>query len=230
MQSRIQRFDGIFLKDFFAQQMPEAPLIIEEDLPPPPPPPSYNDTEMLAAKEAAHQQGYAEGMQDAKAQENAEQAARETATLEVLQAVATQLREMQGHFAAVLEAEQKETLKLALMMAKRLVHLHLTQHQEHYLQEFLDRNVEILLRKPSLTLHLHPELADAVSAALDPMLARMGFTGALNVRRDDTLEAFDVRLQWDYGHIEQTHTQAWAEMEALIAQFSLPATPSPAQE
>lgn len=231
-ESRIKRYDSIFLKDFFAAELKtEAPVVKAEEIPAPPPPPVFSESELVAAQTEARQQGYEQGYQDGLAETKSQQAVREQAIQESLAIIASTMQQLHDAHKSAIAREQQETNKLALTIAKKFVDISLSQDKESYLQSFIDRSVLSIMQRPAIKLHVHPELAESLQQRIEPMFSSRGFTGALSIFPDTSLDIYDIRLAWDNGAIEQNFSNAWRDIEALVQQFTLGDTSTPpAQE
>jgi len=228
---RIQRFDGIFLKDFYASDTTPIAQPAEPEIVAPPPEPVFTQAELMAATAAAREEGFAQGHREGVIQGNGLKAEREQATLEALGLVVTNMQTLQDDYEAIRRREQSETANLALSIAKRLVNLHLQHDQQATLKILADRCTDAIMKKPSITLHLHPDLAAALEGKIAPLFEARGFTGMLRILAEPTLEDYDVRVAWDHGHMEQNLRQAWQEIESLLKQYTLyPSSSPPAQE
>ena len=225
-QSRIQRFDAIFLKDFFNKELHrpviEEPKAVEEALPPAP---TFSEEELADARHLAHQAGYQQGFTEGQEKGRGEHADREKATLEALELIASRFDEINAQQQQALAREQHETTKLALSIARKLVGLHLEHHASEHVNELVARCLPSIMQKPAITLHMHPDLAGSVESQVKAMIESKGFHGQITIVADAQLGPYDVKIAWDQGHIEHNMTRAWSDIQALVEHFSM--TPNP---
>ncbi len=219
-QGRIQRFDSIYLKDFFAKEIAPQVKIEVASEEAPPPPPTYSEEELNDARNLSLQAGYKQGYEEGYAKGQGEQKDREQATIEALAVITHRFETLQADYENALLREQQETTKLALSIARKLVGLHLEHHAHEHVASLVERCLPSIMNRPSLTISMHPELAASVEAQLVPMIEAKGFKGSITIVADVHLGHYDVKIAWDHGHIEHSLTRAWSDIQALVQQFS----------
>lgn len=218
--NRIQRFDSIYLKDFYAKEI--APQVkiepVKEEVAPPPP--TYSEEELSDARNLSLQAGYKQGYEEGFAKGQGEQKDREQATIEALGLIAQRFENLQADYETALQREQQETTKLALSIARKLVGLHLEHHASDHVASLVERCLPSVMNRPALIISMHPELAASVEGQLVPMIESKGFKGAITIVADGHLGHYDVKIAWDHGHIEHSLTRAWSDIQTLVQQFS----------
>lgn len=228
--SRIHRFDSIYLKDFYAKEVAPQVTIESKEVELPPPPPVFSEEDLSDARNLSHQAGFQQGYAEGLAKGQGEFMEREQATIEALALIASRFESLQAEHENALLREQQETTKLALSIARKLVGMHLEQHASDHVAALVERCLPSIMQKPAITLYMHPDLAASVSGQLTPMIEAKGFQGQITIVADAHLGPYDVKIAWDYGHIEHSLTRAWSDIQALVQQFSFHPTPLPAQQ
>jgi len=225
---RIQRFDAVFLKDFFQPLAAEtvAPVKIEEP-PPPPPPPTFNQAQLEDAKMASRKDGFAEGFEAGFAEAQAMQAAHEEAVGKAVQSIASTLEVLHKQYQTALAAQQQEVGGLALMMAKKIAGASLHTDAVPMMEAMVSDCVPMVFGKPRITIELHSDMVEQAHERLKTILQRQGYEGDIALRANNQLGQHDVRVDWASGHAERKMETLWNELETLVQRFT---QPQPTQE
>lgn len=225
---RIQRFDSIYLKDFF-QPLVQEPSSLEpvaEEVAPPPPP-TFSLAQLEDAQLSARKEGFAEGFEAGYAESQATQAAREEEVARAMQSIMQSFEQLHGQYQAVIAEQQKEVASLALLIAKKIVGASLQADAMPMIEAMVNECVPMVFGKPRITIELHSDLIEPAHERLKALMQRQGYEGDVTLRANNALDIYDVRVDWASGHAERRVETLWIELETLIQSFS---TTPPTQE
>lgn len=218
---RIQRFDSLYLKDFFLKEE-FAPAVVEPEIfdIPKPPPPTFSEAQLEDAKVGARKDGFAEGFEAGYADSQAQKELHADEVRLAIQSIATGFEALQASYQMTLEAHKNEVGQLALMMAKKVAGAALTENSHAMLSAMVQECLPMLFSKPSITIELHPDIVDAMHAQLQSVIEAQGYKGHVQFRANGQLMRHDIRLDWASGHAERRIDVLWHELDTLVQRFS----------
>ena len=166
---------------------------------------SPEEQQRRALAEEARRDGYAQGLEQGRAQAHAEAS-------EYLTRLADGVETLARAQAVVTEARRRELIELALAAAEALVQRDLTE-SETTLAHLVEVGLQTLGRSEPLSLHLHPEDVVRVSPAMH-RAAASGFD--VQILEDRTLARGDLRIDNALGTVESVLHDRLARVRQLI--------------
>lgn len=232
-QTRVQRFDRNFLRDF-RHPIAVNTAVVEEQLPeapPPPPPPSFSEADLEQARMAAKKLGYAEGFEAGLAQANTENSQRQRDVAQAIVQMRDQVRTLAGQYQRLIDQQSAELGELVMMIARKVAGEALDANAPIAFAGLLQHCVGVLYGKPRVVIELAPAMHEIAAPVLRDQLSISGFEGDLQFRVNDALPAHDMRIDWGHGEATRSTAALWHEIEALLQQVPLtPTLPPPLTE
>jgi flagellar assembly protein FliH len=223
MDSRIQRYDAIYLRDFYAPKV-ISPVIPEADEVPqeaaPPPPPTFSESELEAAILQAKRDGYASGFEAGYSEGEGAYKQREADTLEIVKNLEHSLSNLQNDYQLTLNARAHEASELAYAIAKKIAGDALDKNMLPIAEALVQQCLPLLMQRPRFVIELHPEQLESVHEAIKSIIMKRGYEGDIIVRGSALLGLHDVRIDWSGGHAERNTETLWREIHALIHSYS----------
>ncbi|MEJ0010039.1 MAG: FliH/SctL family protein [Alphaproteobacteria bacterium] len=220
----LQRFDQQFLRDFRTPVAVKAaaPVAVEEAIaPPPPPPPVFSEAELAAARDAAKQLGYAEGVEAGLAQAATEEAARRKDLTEAGQRIAGQLAQLAGTYSQLIAQQSVELSALVVAIARKVAGEALDARGVDTIAALVKSCLPVVYGRPRVTIELHPDLLDDARDAIRPLIEASGLESEIAFKGSETLARHDVRVDWGNGQAHRSGDAIWREIEALLGQVPL---------
>jgi flagellar assembly protein FliH len=230
---QISRYDALYLKDFFAPEMPEAleSAPDETEIAPEPEPQFFSEEERNAAFEEGKQEGMASGYEKGYAEAKAERAQHEEEIGLAIQSLASTLDTMHSSYQLELQNATHEAHKLALMAAKKVADSALDKNVDAMMASMLERTMPMVMRKPEIAIEVHPDILEQVQLKLHMVMERAGYEGSTHIQANSNLGIHDIRIDWKTGQAKRDIGAMWQAIEDTIARFhSTPTTPEPIQE
>lgn len=220
----LQRYDQQFIRDFrtpMAVKANAATTIEEAAAPPAPPPPVFSESDLDAARDAAKQLGYAEGVEAGLAQAETEEAVRRKDLTAAATRIAEQLTQLTGAYGQLVARQSAELSALVLAIARKVAGEALDVHGTDTIAALVKSCVPVIFGKPRITIELHPDILDEAREAIRPLLELNGVESEIIFKGNDTLGRHDVRVDWGNGHALRSTETIWHEVEALLRQVPL---------
>lgn len=160
--------------------------------------------------EKARAEAYAAGRDD-----EANRAA--TATANALDAIAVAARDLAARHGQDRRATMADAARLALLAAQKAAGAALDHFGEARVAAALEEAFDAFVGAPRVVLRVAPALSEA-RARLEAIAGEHGFDGALVVRADPAVRIGDVIIDWGDGAIAHDSADAFARIEALVAE------------
>lgn len=161
-------------------------------------------------------EGRERGLAEGRAEALAGIEAQASALLERIAGEAVRLFEAR---AAIERGMERETARLAHMMASRLAPALMQRHPLAEIEALVAECLDGCRREPRLVLRVHESLLDAMKARIEPLAAAANFAGDIVLMEDPALGPHDCRLEWPDGGAERDMAAIRAAMDAAIARF-----------
>ena len=175
----------------------------------PPPPVQYSEAEMAEARRA----GYDEGLQAGRDAAAADSAAK---TAQTLEAIAEQLQALEQTRADEVAEAAGEAVRIAVAVVNQLFPTLRARAGEREIKAFVEKHFGDAADTRTLTVQVHEQHRDAISAQMAELAARSGYSGAVSVQADEALEPGDVRLDWREGGMERLYETLWTGIRAAV--------------
>jgi flagellar assembly protein FliH len=173
--------------------------------------------------EAARQEGYERGRNDATAQAERQTAAALEAIANAASAVLTRL-EAESH------ALRAEAANLALVSAKKIAGAALDAFGTERAAHAVEAAMDALRHQPRLVVKLPPAQAEQLKPRISEMCQTHAYASAVLVREEPSLRTGEVVLDWSDGVVSLSPETAIKHIESLIERaLAAHASPEPVQ-
>ena len=216
---RIQRYDSLTLRDFRAPYVTLQEVDEIAEAPPPPPPPTFTLEELAAAKIAAKQEGYHEGVKAGIAEAETEQAKRNEETRVLMGNIAQEFSTLQGRYDTLLHQQQREVTELITLIAQQVADEALDRRSHLMIEAMVARCLPAVMGKPKVAIEVHPEVLDQVQGQIIVLFREASYDGDLTVRAGSQIGRHDVRVDWQNGHAERHSETLWGEIRRLLQEI-----------
>jgi len=201
--AHLSRPGTLFAEDFDLPQAAPEPEVIE---------PSFSAAELTAAREAAWQDGQAEGMQQAAASEAA-------ATRQVLAAIAEQLAEERAAAAERAQSSAETIARLLLDSLAATFPALCARYGDAEVRAIIHAVLPALRQETAITVRAHPRTTAAATqeiARLDPDLA-----AHVQMLDCDGMQPGDVRIAWRNGSAARDAAALWQQVADVLVPAGL---------
>ncbi len=165
--------------------------------------------EAVRIKEAAHAEGFEQGLAQAREQVEQEQTALAAAVAQALSAVQTQAR-------AVWTAQRKDFIDLIRMAVEKTVAVELSQRRAEILEKLMDQGLETIDSLRSLTIRAKPEESELLSAIVTHMAEHFPELKHYRVKPDPAIELGGMVIESADGMVDNTVATRWAAVEKIF--------------
>ena len=227
--SAVQRFkfDQNFDAALQAEQAP-APDAVEPEATPEP---TVTQSELEAAVQAAHNDGYAKGSEEARAAATTEFATSiERARAETLEQIRVLLADVASAQAELRGRFEHDAIQVACAIAKKTVPEMLQRAAVDTIEAMVKEVLPRLLEEPRIAVRVADGVLDGITERLDAQKANSGFEGEFIVVADPELESANCRIEWADGGVDVCSDRVWAEIDAVVGEFLGAAADAPAPE
>jgi len=163
--------------------------------------------------EAAHEEGRAAGLEEARAEHEAIQSALRTAALS---AIADSLAAARADAAAIAARAADDIAVAVLALLSTCLPATAAKLAQDEVTALLRALLPPLAREPGVSITVHPDLVDAITAHV------AGFSD-VTVAADASLAASDVTITWRDGQAKRDWAALWRDVTAALAPFPFPA-------
>ncbi len=171
--------------------------------------PRHNDIALEAARDAAYQQGLADGRNQSQNDATAHLQGLMIRLLEQMQAANENMVQYQ------IKVEEKAT-RLALTATQKLVPTLISREPEGELMALFGECISQQENLPHLVIHVPPNFADNLRENLENVTANLGAKTEIRLNTDDTLSEGDCRIVWTTGEISRNRQQLEEQIIAII--------------
>jgi flagellar assembly protein FliH len=205
-------FDKPVVKPQPKNEIEEEP---EELEPEPEPPPLFSEEEMFAARDESYQKGREDGLREAEE-------SRAFLESNAVRAISEQLA---GLFAAEkrsAEAAMRSSIQVAQVMLKKLAPSLAKREGLSDIEGLMRECLMRLGKEPRVVVRVADDLADAVRAKVDGLVAESGFEGRVVVIGAPGLQPTDCKVEWADGGAERDFDRLLAEVDAVVERYLVP--------
>ncbi len=173
------------------------------------PAPTFTAVELEAAKQSAHADGIAAGLDQAlrrierQAAQALEEAGRQLASLHEQQTKSN-------------EAVQRNALEVAVSVVRKLFPGIEARDGMSEVERVVVDSLQQVLEQPRVVIRVHNGLMQALQDRLKHLSESVGFPGQLVLIADDRLGPSDCRVEWADGGAERIGERIWSEIDAAI--------------
>ena len=173
------------------------------------PEPTFTAAELEAAKQSAHADGMAAGL---------DQALRglERQTAQALEETGRQLASLHERQTKSNEAVQRNALEVAVSVVRKLSPGIEARDGMSEVERVVVDSLQQVLDQPRVVIRVHDALMQALQGRLKAVSDSVGFTGQLVLIADDRLGPSDCRVEWADGGAERIGARIWSEIDAVI--------------
>lgn len=171
--------------------------------------PRHNDIALDAARDAAYQQGLADGRNQSQNDATAHLQGLMNRLLEQMQVANDNMAQFQNN------VEEKAT-RLALTAAQKLAPALLSREPEGELMALFSECISQQENLPHLVIHVPPNSADDLMENLENVTANLGAKTEIRLNTDDTMSEGDCRIVWTTGEISRNRPQLEEQIMAII--------------
>jgi flagellar assembly protein FliH len=221
---RILRYVSLNLRDFrtpFDALHAKTAQEVVVEAPPPPPPPTFSQMDMEAARQAAHKEGFEEGVQAGVAKVVNETHLRDNDASEAMKKLASDINALSVQYQEVLAKQGKELTEMVMLIARKVAGDALTQHADKMIEEMVVRCLPVIIYKPRVIIDVHAEILEKVEGHLTTLLRESGFTGDITVRAGSSIARHDIKIDWAAGYAERSTEALWSEVTILMNEIAL---------
>ncbi len=174
-----------------------------------PPEPTFTAAELEAAKQSAHADGMAAGL---------DQALRglERQTAQALEETGRQLASLHERQTKSNEAVQRNALEVAVSVVRKLFPGIEARDGLPEVERVVVDSLQQVLDQPRVVIRVHDALMQALQGRLNHVSEAVGFPGQLVLIADDRLGPSDCRVEWADGGAERIGERIWSEIDAAI--------------
>ena len=174
-----------------------------------PPEPTFTPAELEAAKQSAHADGMAAGL---------DQALRglERQTAQALEETGRQLASLHERQTKSNEAVQRNALEVAVSVVRKLLQGIEARDGMSEVERVVVDSLQQVLDQPRVVIRVHDALMQALQGRLKDVSDSVGFPGQLVLIADDRLGPGDCRVEWADGGAERIGERIWSEIDAVI--------------
>jgi len=166
--------------------------------------------------EAARLEGFQDGEQMGR---NAAMAEIDAAAAGALQSVAEQLAGGVGHLQAMIAEQERYSVEIGVLVARRLAERLIDQHPLAEIQGLVLNCLQELRQEPRLVLRTSERVADHLRQSIDDLARNCGFEGRVVLLPQDDLADQDCRVEWADGAAERNAGQTEQEINDAVARF-----------
>ena len=173
------------------------------------PEPTFTAAELEAAKQSAHADGMAAGL---------DQALRglERQTAQALEETGRQLASLHERQTKSNEEVRRNALEVAISVVRKLVPGIEARDGISEIERVVVDSLQQVLDQPRVVIRVHDALMQALQGRLKGVSESVGFPGQLVLIADDRLGPSDCRVEWADGGAERIGERIWSEIDAVI--------------
>ena len=173
------------------------------------PEPTFTAAELEAAKQSAHADGMAAGL---------DQALRglERQTAQALEEAGRQLASLHEQQTKSNEKVQRNALEVAVSVVRKLFPGIAARDGLPEVERVVLDSLQQVLEQPRVVIRVHDALMQALQGRLKGVSESVGFPGQLVLIADDRLGPSDCRVEWADGGAERIGERIWSEIDATI--------------
>lgn len=194
---------ALFTEDFDVPEVAPGPMVVE---------PALSADDLIAAREAAWNDGHAAGLRDAEASDAA-------TTRQTITAIAEQLIAERDAAAARAEQSAEAIARLLLDSLAAAFPALCARHGDAEVRAIIRAVLPALSQEPAVTVRAHPRTARSVAqeiTRLDPDL-----TAHVETIECDAMPPGDVRISWRSGAATRDAAALWQQVAAVLAPAGL---------
>lgn len=173
------------------------------------PEPTFTAAELEAAKQSAHADGMAAGL---------DQALRrlERQTAQALEEAGRQLASLHQQQTKSNEEVQRNALEVAVSVVRKLFPGIAARDGLPEVERVVVDSLRQVLDQPRVVIRVHDGLMQALQGRLQHVSESVGFSGQLVLIADDRLGPSDCRVEWADGGAERIGERIWSDIDAAI--------------
>lgn len=166
--------------------------------------------------EATRLEGVAQGRDEGLAEARLEL---EHAATEALAAIESGITGLDARFAASLEEIRGEAAQLAFEIAAKLAPTLLRREPLSEVMELIADCLAGMPTEPRIVIRVDENLIDSLQERIDAVAHRSGFSGALVLLGEPTLQGADCRVEWADGGAERDLRALQSTIEEKVARY-----------
>jgi flagellar biosynthesis/type III secretory pathway protein FliH len=174
--------------------------------------PSYNQQQLAEARQMAFEKGKEEGIRETLANQDERIA-------DALQALIVNIDSLASQQSGFESVQEKETIILAVNIAKRFLPTVLDHDREQLLLKFVHDAVRENILSYTITISIHPDNIDRFEQLFLDMVKEMGFENKTEVKPDPKLSLSDCAVKWDHGGAERILSRLWNDLDKNVKAF-----------
>lgn len=126
------------------------------------------------------------------------------ATTAAVQQLCAIVQTAMGSVQGQLEQQRQEASALALVAAKKLAHLAVSQMPTADVEEALREALHQAVAEPRIVLRAAPNVIEAIKDKLEEISIEMGYEGRMVATADPHIQGADCRIEWRGGGAERS--------------------------
>jgi flagellar assembly protein FliH len=139
------------------------------------------------------------------------------ATASSVQQLCAIVQDSMGRAQNQLNDMRQEASMLALVAAKKLAQVAVSQMPEGDVEEVLREAMHQAIAEPRITLRAAPNVVDAIKDKLEELSLEVGYEGRLVATADPTIGGADCRIEWRGGGAERSMQKIEEAIEEVIS-------------
>lgn len=172
--------------------------------------PSYNEEQLLLAKNQGYAQGKDDGVRETRQQQ-------EDALAKILDKAIASL----GQLAVSEDAREIEKCMGAASLAMKIVHRLLPKFAETYalpeIESVIIQSLEARRDEPRIAITVPTTHLEALRTRIDELALEKGFAGKTILIADDNMAPTDCRVEWADGGAERLYERLFSQIENEFA-------------
>jgi flagellar biosynthesis/type III secretory pathway protein FliH len=188
--------------------------------------PTFSIEELERYKQEAYANGFKAATKEAEQRLKNDTLETEKTISSLLSAIASRLEGMHKDRMQLLEYKKRELSDIVISIARKVAGAAMKQQPLAPVEKLLEQCLATFMDDAKITLFVHPTLCAALQKKLPAMITNSGYTGEIVVNADSELSREDCRVEWPNGQAEHHNESLWQQIETLIRNAPLTATPA----
>ena len=172
--------------------------------------PSFTEEQLILAKMQAQAQGKAEGLKEARANQDEQ-------VMKCLQAIGSACEKL----VAAEDRREVEQLIAATKLSMQVAHKLLPQFAQRFSLQEIERvilaSIETRREEPRIAITLPTVHLEALKGRIDALAMEKSYGGKIILLADDNLAQTDVRVEWADGGAERLYERLFSQVESEFA-------------
>ena len=171
--------------------------------------PIFSEEDLNAAKQIALKQGIQEGKAEVMS-------GIEREISSSLDTISLKLESLMQVHKKWTEAINKDTLRLAHAIMKKLAPQLTRNNELNELEHTIEHAFEFIDKQPKVLIQISQHLKNPLQEKIDLITSRANFDGEVILFVNDELAGDDCRIKWDSGEMERSMSTTWDQIDKIV--------------